>query len=53
VKGIVTLLRDVDLRQRLGRNGRRLVEEKYNWEVAVAKQIQVYIDVLKSKGRFV
>jgi GT2 family glycosyltransferase/glycosyltransferase involved in cell wall biosynthesis len=52
VKGIVTLLRDVDLRRRLGWNGRRLVEEKYNWEVAVAKQIQVYIDVLKSKGRF-
>jgi len=52
VKGIIILLRDADLRRRLGRNGRRLVEEKYSWEVAVAKQIQVYMDVLKSKGRF-
>jgi len=53
VKGIITLLRDVHLRRRLGRNGRKLVEEKYSWEVAVAKQIHVYIDVLKSKRRFI
>ncbi|MBX5455587.1 MAG: glycosyltransferase [Thermogemmatispora sp.] len=34
-EAIVTLLRDRQLARQLGRNGRRLVEERYSWEALV------------------
>ncbi|WP_052887628.1 glycosyltransferase [Thermogemmatispora carboxidivorans] len=36
-KAIVALLRDRRLARRLGRNGRRLVEERYSWEALVPR----------------
>lgn len=32
-QGVIDLLRDEELRRRLGENGRKLVEEKYDWKV--------------------
>lgn len=40
---IVYLLKDPGLRIRIARNARRLVEERYTWEHAVAKVEEVYL----------
>lgn len=50
-EGIVTLLRDPQLRKQMGRMGRRLVETKYSWDMAVSKQIRVYMEALRKQGR--
>jgi glycosyltransferase involved in cell wall biosynthesis len=42
-QGVIDLLRDENLRLRLGENGRRLVEEKYNWRT-VFKSIDKIIN---------
>jgi polysaccharide biosynthesis protein PslH len=39
---VVRLLRENDLQQRLSRNGRRLVEEKYDWQVVLGKLDDLY-----------
>jgi glycosyltransferase involved in cell wall biosynthesis len=38
----IIALRDPDLRTRLGKNGRRAVENKYNWAHTVAPLLEVY-----------
>jgi glycosyltransferase involved in cell wall biosynthesis len=38
---IVTLCRDDDLRQRYGRQSRRLIEEEFTWDVAVESYMKV------------
>ena len=39
---IVQLINDKDLRERLGSEGRRMVEEKYTWEGNAQKIIEIY-----------
>ncbi len=39
---VAQLLEDQELGRRLGRNGRRLIEEKYDWQVALPKLEDVY-----------
>lgn len=41
---IIKLKNDVKLRVKLGKNGRRAVEQKYNWEMASEKLIGAYRD---------
>jgi glycosyltransferase involved in cell wall biosynthesis len=45
----VRLLRDEKLRKKLGRNGRRLVEAKYDWEIIIGKVEEMYDDLLTKK----
>ncbi len=47
---LVALASDVALREKLGRNARRLVEEKYNWDRNAAVTIEIAGEVLKRKG---
>jgi glycosyltransferase involved in cell wall biosynthesis len=42
----VRLLTDAELRARLIRNGRRLVETTYDWEVIAQRLLQIYDDVM-------
>jgi glycosyltransferase involved in cell wall biosynthesis len=39
---VIRLLRDQGLREKLGRNGRRLVESRYDWSVIAPKLGEVY-----------
>jgi len=49
-KAVVTLLRDDTLCRNLGRNGRKLVEEVYDWKV-IGKQLEeAYYEVLEKIG---
>jgi glycosyltransferase involved in cell wall biosynthesis len=43
---IVRLLRDPDLRARMGAEGRRRVEQRYNWELEFPKLAELYEEVL-------
>ncbi len=45
-RAIVTLLRDDQLRQRMGQAGRRYVETYHDWGVAAEKLEQVYSEVI-------
>ena len=45
-KEINYLLANREYAQQLGANGRRLVEEKYNWEVEQQKLIKFYHNLL-------
>ena len=45
---IIALLNNNHLAKKIGANGRKLVEEKYNWKNVVEKQIRVYEKLLKS-----
>lgn len=49
-KAIQTILTDPEDAERLGRNGRRAVEEKYNWAKESQKLLGIYED-LKEKRR--
>jgi glycosyltransferase involved in cell wall biosynthesis len=42
---VVRLLRDAELRRRLAFNGRRLIEDKYDWRVVLPKLEAVYESV--------
>jgi glycosyltransferase involved in cell wall biosynthesis len=42
------LLGDADLRTRLGRNGRELVEKTYTWERVVERNLEVYGEVART-----
>jgi glycosyltransferase involved in cell wall biosynthesis len=44
------LLRDPDLRQRLGKNGREAVLRRYNWDIEAAKLVRLY-QSLADQGR--
>lgn len=46
---IEKLLDDAALRKRMGENGKRLVREKFNWDVIVPKIISLYEHVLSGK----
>ena len=41
-KAINYLLEDSNLAEELGRNGRRLIENKYNWEIEEQKLFNLY-----------
>lgn len=43
---VVNLMRNPTLRDRIGRNGRRLVEERYSWRVVGRRLEEVYEEVL-------
>lgn len=51
-KAIVKLLKDSELRQRMGQEGRRRVQRLFSWDLAVEKTIEVYRRVIQSEGRF-
>jgi glycosyltransferase involved in cell wall biosynthesis len=44
-QAVVAVIRDSDLAQRLAENGRRLVEEKYDWRVVYRDLDEVYEEV--------
>jgi len=50
VKAISRLLDDSDLCQKMGRNGERLVREKYTWEKIGEQMIQLYKRVLNDSN---
>ena len=41
----VRLLKDPQLRRRLGKNGRNMVEEKYDWEIIGKKMLEMYDNI--------
>ena len=41
-KGIIRLIKNKDLREKMGRNGRQIVEREYNWQNAARKTIKVF-----------
>lgn len=41
-KGIIQLIKNKDLREKMGRNGRRIVESEYNWQNAARKTIEIF-----------
>lgn len=49
--GIVTLLADPGLRAKIGKNGHDFVERERSWQVAAAKQIHSYREVLIERGK--
>lgn len=44
---IIELLKDEKLAKKIGTNGRKLVEEKYDWKKIVEKQIRIYEKLLE------
>lgn len=44
---IIELLNDDHLAKKIGANGRKLVEEKYDWKKIVEKQVRMYGDLVK------
>ena len=45
----VRLLKDRELREKLGRNGRKRVEERYDWEIIVQQVEDIYDEMLAHK----
>jgi GT2 family glycosyltransferase/glycosyltransferase involved in cell wall biosynthesis len=45
----VRLLRDKALREKLGRNGRKQVQSKYDWEIIIQQVEEMYDEVLATK----
>ena len=43
---IYTLVTDPDMAQRMGENGRRAVEERYNWGIEEQKLLAFYEQIL-------
>lgn len=43
----VRLLKDPQLRKRLGKNGRNMVEKKYDWEIIGNKMLEMYDNMLE------
>lgn len=50
-EAIETLIKDKELRMRLGENGRKAVLEKYNWENESKKLIGLYQKLLAKEER--
>jgi glycosyltransferase involved in cell wall biosynthesis len=44
---VTCLLQDIGLRRRLAENGRRLVQDKYDWRVALPRLEQIYQSIVK------
>lgn len=47
-KNVIALIKNPDLRQQIGQNGRRLVETKYSWNENPQKLEAILLDVNKS-----
>ena len=45
---VIQLLEDRQLRQEIGHNGRRLVEDKYNWDSVVSRLDRIYEQICVS-----
>ena len=45
-KNLDTLLKDADLRTKMGENARRLIQKKYTWDIVADKTVQFYKDVM-------
>lgn len=50
VEAVKYLKRDNEARRRLGKNGRRYIESKCNWELEVKKIVNMYHDILEDKN---
>jgi len=48
-RGMSQLLKDPDLRTKLGRNARELVADKYTWDKNIDLMIDVYARIIKGK----
>ncbi|MBI4698932.1 MAG: glycosyltransferase [Nitrospirae bacterium] len=48
-EAIIRILENPQLGREMGMNGRRLVEERFNWDMAASKMIMAYKDILKDK----
>ncbi|MFH1079367.1 MAG: glycosyltransferase family 4 protein [Pseudomonadota bacterium] len=48
---ISILLRDKDLRMNMGKQGRRLVEDNYSWEVKAKELVEIYDDLAHQEKR--
>jgi hypothetical protein len=48
---MLILIKNPGLRKKLGRNGRRLVEEKYSWEKVAKKFVSIYKNLTILKYR--
>jgi glycosyltransferase involved in cell wall biosynthesis len=47
VNQIIRLLTDEDLRKKMVRNSRNLIETQFSWEVVAERFIEIYLDVLE------
>jgi GT2 family glycosyltransferase len=48
---VVTLLRDPELRSRMGTDGRRVVEEQYGWDASASQLLRLYRQYDRLTGR--
>jgi len=48
---ILLLLKDEDLRQKMGRAGRRFVEDNYSWSAKAAELMDIYRDLIQKVRR--
>jgi glycosyltransferase involved in cell wall biosynthesis len=46
---ILVLMEDEDLRARMGKNGRRFVEERYSWEAKAREHAHLYAGLIRSR----
>ena len=46
-KKIKFLIKNEDVRMRLGENGRKLVVEKYNWKMVAKRVKKIYQELIK------
>lgn len=51
VQAVVRLARDKELREEMGRNGRRHVLDKLSWETTAARLLQEYEDIRKRESK--
>ncbi|WP_234978423.1 glycosyltransferase family 4 protein [Bacillus tuaregi] len=49
VEGIITLLEDPDLAERIGKKGKELVLSRYNWDIAALETVKLYDHILNAK----
>ncbi len=47
----IELLKNPELAMKLGQNGRRLMIEKYDWEIIGQKMLRVYEELVELKGQ--
>jgi len=52
-EGILSVLGDERLANKLGENGRKLIEERYNWENIVSQTLPILEEKLSAQGRLV
>jgi len=47
---IIYLLKNKDIRERMGENGRKLVEEKYTWKKVAEETDKLYLSLMMQKN---